>query len=620
MKLLFTFALFATVSYAQAGDPLGGAYAPSIDTNCAHSQYASNIWLTNTMQKIRQDSGSPASNACYLTVYSTQNEFADFQVHFHDTGSGTANLSVTVSNFVQSAPSSFTISASGTDVIVYREAYMNVAQVTATAATFYNATGYYPDILIPTVDPYYGQTTNAWPFTVSAGQNQSAWVDVHIPSNAPSGYYSGTVTVKSGTTTLATMPVVLAVWQWPSAGYMPSTSSLPTATGVGGQDMCNQAYGSYAACTAYPGASGSADRGETLSLVDMNVLMLDHRISATNPIYPAPTTNFSGLETYWEPLFDGTPANTHTILSGAQSTAIRGVNLNTYGSNWITEFQAKGWLSRLFSYSCDEPPNGCAWSAINTNAAILHGFTPLIPALVTVSLANATTNNVQNSIDTMVVLLSQMEPVNGSGLLRSTYDSWLAGSSGPTRRLWSYLSCSTSGTCTNGISGGSAYSYPNYDIDGKPSANRANEWMTYLHNQTGELYYDLTYCWTSSTCSSSWTSVYAFGENGAGALLYPGLSTNIGVETPVYLPSVRLKNWRDGMQDYEYLNVLAIHGKSALVATQVSSWITNSYTFETSGSGLTAARTALGTAMHQLTYGGGGVFTSGVVNTSERVQ
>jgi hypothetical protein len=56
------------------------------------------------------------------------------------------------------------------------------------------------------------------------------------------------------------------------------------------------------------------------------------------------------------------------------------------------------------------------------------------------------------------------------------------------------------------------------------------------------------------------------------------------------------------MQDYEYLNVLTNKGKGALVTTEVNSWITNSYTFETTGSGLEAARMALGTAMQQLTY------------------
>src|SRR5271156_6034786 len=247
-------------------NPLNSAFQPRIDTNCSHSQYAGNIWMTNTMQKVRQDSGNPATNACYLTIYGTQNEFVDFQVHFHDTGSGTSNLNVSVGNFVQTSPSSYTLSAATTrppNVIVYREAYVHVKSYPSNnqldsdvpGGTNYNsyyqgALGNYPDILIPAVDPYWGQITNAWPFTVAANQNQSAWVDVLIPPSAPSGFYLGSVTVKSGSTTLATMPVVLAVWQWPSAGYMPSTPTLKT-------ELSNWTYGGLCMQMYAPGNAGA---------------------------------------------------------------------------------------------------------------------------------------------------------------------------------------------------------------------------------------------------------------------------------------------------------------------------------------------------------------------------
>jgi hypothetical protein len=78
-----------------------------------------------------------------------------------------------------------------------------------------------------------------------------------------------------------------------------------------------------------------------------------------------------------------------------------------------------------------------------------------------------------------------------------------------------------------------------------------------------------------------------------------------GVTIPIILPSLRLKLMRDGVQDYEYLNVLSKSGNSSLVQTQVASWIKNSYTFETTGAGLQSARLALGNFMHALSYGGG---------------
>jgi len=593
------------VSTQAQSDPLNSAYKPTIDTN--PSDYPANIWITDTMRKVRQDSGSPGS-AHWGTFYGTQNEFVDFQVHFHDTGSGTANLSVTVSNFVQAAPSSFTISS---NIIVYREAYMDVTgYVTSTASTYYGAQGYYPDILIPAVDPYYHQTTNAWPFTVAAGNNQSAWVDVLIPPTAPSGYYLGSVTVKSGSTTLATMPVILAVWQWPSAGHMPSTATLQSTSQSGWDSPCIQFYGSAGGCAAYPGSGGNADQGVTNSIVQMAQMLLDHRYSAINPIYPPYQTTFTGLQTYFGPTLTGSAS---TMLSGAKvtTTTYAPINPPAYVQNWETEWVNQGYTSTLFDYSCDEPPAGCAWSTITSNATSLHASTPPMPALVTTDLANATTNGVLNSIDIMVPIIDQLDPQSG-GPQRSTYNTWLAGSSGPARLLWSYQSCEESGTCTSGQVG-TGMTYPNYDVDGLPAANRAMEWMSYRNQVSGELYYLLNYAWTAS--NDPWTSVYFFGGWGDGTLIYPSTGYNGTTLTnhvtnssggaltqPIFLPSIRFEHIRDGMQDYEYLNVLTNKGKGALVTTEVNSWITNSYTFETTGSGLEAARMALGTAMQQLTY------------------
>jgi hypothetical protein len=103
---------------------------------------------------------------------------------------------------------------------------MNVHIPTARGATFLNTTGRIPDILIPAVDPYYHQTTKAFPFTVAAGNNQSVWIDVHIPPKAAPGFYGGAVTVTDGPVVLASMPVVYAVWDW----EMPSTASLASFT------------------------------------------------------------------------------------------------------------------------------------------------------------------------------------------------------------------------------------------------------------------------------------------------------------------------------------------------------------------------------------------------------
>ena len=616
MKKILQSALLCLFAVAMANaDPLASGYLPSINQSCPNSTANgtnSNVWITNTMTKVQQQAGSPTS-ACYLVVYATQNEFADFQVHVQAPSGGYSALTVTASNFVQTSPSSSTISASSTNIQVYREAYMNVTgYVTSIASTFYGVQGYYPDALIPTTDPYTSQATNAWPVAVTAGQNQSAWIDVLIPPSAPSGYYLGSITVKNSGTTIATIPVILAVWQWPSAGHMPSTATLGSEMGGIGEGFCIQVYGSYAACGYDPGVNSSNQLASKM--------FLDHRLSMGAGM-PYETTTFTTLESYFGPLLNPTLYGASgTLLSGATLTTAEYVPNNppAYAQNWATEASNNGWSNALYDQTVDEPQSNCtSWSNTFPWATTYHGTTPSTPVLITGNIADATTCSALNYVDWLVPIINDMDPQGGS-LQRSTYNTWLAGSAGPTRKLGSYQSCSSTGTCANGTVGGSGATWPNYDIDGKPAANRVMEWLTFFHQQSFELYYAETCAWQMASCGGGsavdpWTTVYAFGGWGDGTTIYPSTALasvnhvtqpgGAALATPIIVPSIRLKNMRDGMQDYEYMNVLTNNGEGSFVTTQINSWITNSYTFETSGSGLEAARSALGTAMHQLTYG-----------------
>src|SRR5580700_10137963 len=84
LLLVLAFVFYPMIAICQS-DPLNSAYLPSIDTNAA--DYPSNIWITDTMQKVRQDSGSPGEQH-WGTFYGTQNEFVDFQVHVKAGASG----------------------------------------------------------------------------------------------------------------------------------------------------------------------------------------------------------------------------------------------------------------------------------------------------------------------------------------------------------------------------------------------------------------------------------------------------------------------------------------------------------------------------------------------------
>ena len=659
--LLILILCLALPSFAPAqGDPLQPSYMPVIDTTC--TDYPANVWVSGSLWKIRQDSGTPptctngmSENGKWGTFYGTQNEFVDFQVHWHDTGSGTTGLKITVSNFTQAAPNSSTPISCATGIaekcIVYREAYMHVSlSDCSSTVTCYTAAGYYPDILIPTVDPYWGQTTNAWPFTVAGGKNQSAWVDVLIPSAAKAGYYSGTVTVQTGCpstcTTVATLPIIIGVWQWPNGGYMPSKPTLPSLfVEPWFASQCNAFYGS-SSCSGYPtsgspGGGGSAQ--QTAVGVDECITLMDHRVGCngeSDNYLPAGIygTTAQFTSTYGG-MLNGTGSSPHPaqILAGATTTnwswTSQGIPTPTQQQTAATLFNTNGWFpgtlqGGMYYYFCDERSCSAA-TEVSTGNTIHSQSTPIVATLTTDTISSVTSRGALNAIDIITEDLRTF-------VSTSQYTSWLAGNccgaGSPVRQTWGYQGCDDGGgSCNNGSVGYS--SYPGYSIDNTPAANQAMEWYSYLNQKSGELYYAVSICTSQlsggagcgsggypSTTTNPLVSTYHQGMWGDGTMLYEVPASTWGVTTPIFIPALRLKLVRDGFQNYEYMNILTQKGKASTVTTAISSWITGNNctgpgaicfngnaTAPAFGftSDLQDARKNLGTALHQLTYSAG---------------
>jgi hypothetical protein len=577
-------------SLPNPADPLDPAYRPNVDTD-PHN-YPRNVWVTDAMQKVHPDTGNPGSlHGAILSA--ARNEFADFQVHVQ-AGARPMSLTVAASDLVNSRTG--TVISHRSNIIVYREAYMDIS----TRSNANGNIGFIPDILIPAIDPYYHQARNAFPYALAAHENQSTWIDVLVPPRAPSGYYVGTITVLDGDTTLATLPVLLSVWNF----NLPSTATLRTAFRLTGYGLCVQAYGSEVNCGAYPKASGNWILGVDLSHVDQAVMFLDHRISLSNVIFNTPYDNdWTSANRLYGPLLNGTVANTATMLSGAQLTNVEfNGGGNATRQQWASNFRAQGWTPKLYDYTCDEPPENCDWADIHSKALAARGVTPPMPALVTTSIHSATVNNVLSSIDILAPVVDQMHGTSGANQ-RSTYNSWLATAG---HRLWWYQSCDEASTCSNGRPGGAEQTYGNYMIDSTPVRNRVFQWLAYMYGIETELYYYTDYCWSTScgypaSTTDPWKSIYVFGGNGDGTLDYPGVPARIGGTIPIPLPSIRLKLIRDGMQDYEYLIALDKAGYGNFARTAVRSFITNAYTFDNNSEAMIHAREVLGAQLHLLT-------------------
>jgi hypothetical protein len=273
--------------------------------------------------------------------------------------------------------------------------------------------------------------------------------------------------------------------------------------------------------------------------------------------------------------------------------------------DWMNHFISNGWQSKLMAWTLDEPHTSGAWATVVSNGAIYHGTTPPYKVFVTGDVAEASKYSALSAVDILIPIVNFMDPRGGSNQ-RSTYSTWLAGQAG--RQVWMYEGCTSHGSCSNGYPGDSSNTWPSVMIDSTPVRNRIMQWIEYLNNVSGDLYYDTELCWVASYCQDGaghtgtdpWTYTYTYGGNGEGTLIYPGTTAKIGGTTPIPLPSMRLKIIRDGMEDYEYLHALTNAGLGSFAMAEAQSFITNAYTFNNDPTALLNVRTVLGNKLHQL--------------------
>jgi hypothetical protein len=135
-------------------------------------------------------------------IRAARGEYEPFQVAIQAPEGGLTRVNFSVSNLV--GPRRAVLAR--TNLILYREWYVTVRHHSPT----YNGppnlpitnVRTFPDALIPFIDPATGKPPvdakfRAVPFDLKAGHNAVIWVDVFVPRGTPAGHYRGTYTVTS---------------------------------------------------------------------------------------------------------------------------------------------------------------------------------------------------------------------------------------------------------------------------------------------------------------------------------------------------------------------------------------------------------------------------------------
>jgi len=561
---------------------IGAAYAKAEGTGSLQ------FWTTHALVKIRPDDPPPQRRAQSGEIWAARNEFESFQIMLRTTTGDLPGVDATASDLRNAKGAVIP----GATIAIYREEYLKLRQRSSVEGN----TGEWPDPLIPRVDRYRHERRNAFPFQLKRGRTQPLWIEVYVPLDQPRGDYRGSITVSSEGDTKGIIPFTVHVW----AFALPSTSSLQTAFGIGGIGILKQHRGRY------------TDDEELRAITRVYAeAALMHRISVYGGSMVPPRilrtgggfhVDWGGYDDEVGPFLDGTVFGPGHPLPGARATSIdlrksgsadSGEDRIRYLREWVSHFKKRGWLGRLYNYLLDEPePEN--FPKVTDGGTLAHRASPELKNLVTTSFSE----QLAPVADIWVPLINCFERKPGfpDFCSRPVSREAYAGELERGKRLWWYQSCAS-----HGCSAATAEyfrGWPSYAIDAPSVSNRIMEWLTWKYRISGELYYNMTESYELQR--DPWQDFYLHGGNGDGSLFYPGRPDRIGGSRDIPIESIRLKLIRDGLEDYEYLTLLAAHGFRKAADDEVNRLISNTYSWKNSPELLYAIRQEMGRKLESL--------------------
>lgn len=436
------------------------------------------------------------------------------------------------------------------NIIIYREVFIPVRHSSPRAPL---PPGLTADPLVPFVDPYTGKKIlePRWRgrklegarfggsrFDLWRGRHQPLWVDVEVPKDATPGLYSGTLTVRARNTRPVTVPVRVTVWDF----------ALPD-----GPTHENH-FGGF----SYMGRYHKLDRNSKQYhlLEDRYIAMMaEHRINPPLPNGMRPKVSGDGTAVFGEEIDRQISAFvqryhvTNIEVPRTPFSGLTGDDRNKtlrYYRSWYAYLKKKGWAKRSYLYMLDEPNDKGAYERVRQLGALVHEAEPRLRRLVVEQpySQNPQWGKIDEAVDIWCPLFGFIHQPSIRRVQRQGDE------------VWSYTAL-----CQKAPSYHPDYERvrnddpPYWQIDFPVMSYRIAPWLNRRYGVTGLLYWT-TVCWTSPERNPWDDPGFRVRYNGEGALFYPG--EDAGINGPV--ASIRLKNLRDGMEDYEYFAILEQRG------------------------------------------------------------
>lgn len=489
------------------------------------------IWVKNSMNRIKQQ--DPPEEQKDIHLYAARGEYESFQIAINTTQEDSTIKDVQVSDLKGTGDRLIPQS----EITLYREHYVNVTNPSPTwggTTVKPQGKGWYPDGLIPFVDPQTGRDLvdaelDAVPYKLKPGINQPIWIDIFIPRNTSPGDYQGTYSVISDQGKV-TGKILVTVWNF----ELPIKPSLKSSF-------------------------LSWEQQDKNTLIEL----LKHRIMPVANIDPQDERELIdqwGLSSVRLPFWSGANHQTCSMDSAPTVAEIREVGL---------QHQLD---LMLYVYATDEIddcenllPSFKKWSNNIHQAGVKHlavmAPLPELYDLVDIWVVNPTRYDAAG--DSITEVLRQGKEV------------------------WFY---------TFFVPGGNQ---PVWQIDFNPINFRIPQgFINQSLGLTGLLYWRVD-LWTDDPWNDVDTAPDLADSKhypGEGMLIYPG--TQVGIKGSV--PSMRLKWIREGVEDYEYIEILKRWGYGDWAMSIVTEVAQDMRHWNQDPAVLNAARQKLGAKIDQL--------------------
>jgi len=456
------------------------------------------------------------------------------------------------------------------------------------------APGLYPDPLIPFVNPISGDSLkpyhnvktdmgthfeggrfSAYPINLFPDQNCIIWVDVYIPADAIAGMYSGVFKVTAGSNT-ATIPVELKIWDF----VLPDIATHRTH------------MGHFSNIARYWGIDKNSQKSHEIEMLYCKELARC-RVNPPIPHSLMPEVNDDGsltiipekhekLVQYIEEThlvdfevartpFMSNTSNSDNPTPKNQTDPVAFEKSKRYYQEMYSYLKENGWDKRAYIYLIDEPNSVKDYNQVINLAKVAEEGAPDLQRLVVEQTYKHDPSwpDLDHSVDIWCTLFGFVD--------RKTIKDKIAQGD----EVWSY----------SALTQPSPQYHPEYEklkdmdppywhIDQPVMAYRVPTWLNRQYDITGLLYwtmvgwYGMGGPWLSPEMGPHGyhrhddapgmirTNYY----NGGGTIFYPGKEA--GIDGPV--TSIRLKNLREGLEDYEYFAILDKNGQEEFVIETIN--------------------------------------------------